>query len=108
MTTPVPVAASVTLNAVKLAGPGATVDFLIAKAQVTSVVVVTGEVTGGLVALEASHDGTNWVFYGSAKPRTGVNQPIVSNVGAFRYWRANVLSAIVGSGSVTATLMEAG
>ena len=106
MTVPVP--AVLSLTSVTLAGPGTTVDFLVAKAQVTAVVVVTDTVTGGLVALEASHDGTNWVYYGSVKPRTGVNQPIVSNVGAFRYWRASVLSAITGGGSVSATLMEAG
>ena len=104
----VPVSAVTSLASTKIAGPGDTVDFVAAKSQVTAVVVVTGTVTGGLVAMEASHDGVNWVYYGSTTPRTGVNQPIVTNVGAFRFWRANVLSPITGGGSVSATFMEAG
>lgn len=104
----VPVAAVLSLTDVRLPGPGTTVDFMTAKAQVTAVVVVNGTVTGGVVAMEASHDGTNWVYYGSTNPRTGVNQPLVTNVGAFRYWRANVLQEITGGGTVSTTFMEAG
>ena len=104
----VPVEAQASLAAVSAAGPGTTIDFTVAKANVTAMVVVIGTVTGGTVAMEASHDGVNWVYYGSVNPRTGVNQPLVTNVGAFRYWRANILVAIVGGGSVSATFMEAG
>ena len=104
----VPVEAQASLVAKSAAGPGATVDFLAAKVQVTAMVVVTGVITGGVVAMEASHDGVNWAYYGSVNPRTGVNQPLVTNVGAFRYWRANVLAEVTGGGSVTVTFMEAG
>lgn len=90
-------------------GPGSSADLLVAKARVSMTVVVNGTVTGGVVALEASQDGTNWVKVNSVGPlSTGVNRFCHLPVGAYRYFRANVVTAITGGGSVSATIMEAG
>lgn len=91
-----------------IAGPGTTVDFVVAKLNVSIVVIPVGVVTGGLVAMEASQDGTNWVSHTVIEPVQGVNRGIDNRYGAYRYWRANVLTEITGGGSVSATFMEAG
>lgn len=89
-------------------GTGATVDFTTAKRNVSVVMLPSGTITGGTVAIEASHDGTNWVqaLTMHIVLRPGNHAHDVSH-GAFRYWRANVLADITG-GTVTATFMEAG
>ncbi len=99
---------SSSLSAQSIVQDGTTVDFTTAKANVSGVMGVTGTVTGGLVVLEASHDGTVWVNVASLVPDTGINQFFSSPSGAFRYWRANITSAVVGGGTVSATFMEAG
>lgn len=92
----------------KATGAGVTIDFTDAKAKVTAVLVPSGSVTGGLVALEASQDGVNWVTVYIFDPGfTAANQFYSNTNGAFRYWRGNVTSPITGGGSVSATLMEA-
>lgn len=93
---------------VKVVGPGTTVDFLAAKAKVTMVMVLAGTVKGGLVAMEASQDNTNWVMVHVLDAGVAANQYRDNVDGAFRYWRTNVLSTITGGGSVTTTFMEAG
>ena len=95
------------LTDAKLRGAGTTVDFTTAVARVSMVVIVTGEVTDGVVAMEASQDGTNWVKVEGVAPSTGFNQYAQPARGAFRYWRAHILADITGGGSVTATFMEA-
>lgn len=90
------------------AGAGAAIDFTDAKSRVTMVLVPTGTITSGQVALEASHDNLNWVaLYIFDARRTSVQYQTATH-GAFRYYRANIIGAIVGGGSVSATLMEAG
>lgn len=86
---------------------GATVDFADARGRVTMVVIPSGTVTAGLVAMEASQDGTNWVTLAVVDPTFGVNQFHSNTAGAFRYWRGSIVSAITGGGNVSATLMEA-
>lgn len=100
--------AQTTLSAKSTVGAGTTIDFATAVSHVSMVLSKTGTVTGGLVAVEASQDGTIW------KRRHIVDvtaTPVIScdfSSGAYRYWRGNVIKAILGGGSVTATLMEAG
>jgi hypothetical protein len=100
--------ADLSLFDVTAVGPGTVVDYLTAQRDVSMVMVVTGTVTGGLVAMEASQDNTNWVTMYVFGPRTGRNDFHSSVKGAFRYWRTNVTSAITGGGSVTTTFMESG
>lgn len=89
-------------------GAGTTIDFTVAKLNVSMVIIPTGVVTGGLVAMEASQDGTNWVSHTVIEPMQDVNHGCDNRYGAYRYWRANILAEIVGGGSVSATFMEAG
>ena len=100
------IAAQVSLSA-KTSGNGATVDFLVAVRNVTMVAYTTGLVTGGLVQIEASQDGTVWVPIQAVEVGSRPRSVDLSG-GAFRYWRATVQSAIVGGGTTTATFMEAG
>jgi hypothetical protein len=96
--------ASAALTNASAVGPGPTADAL----NTSMVAVVSGDVTDGIVRLEASHDGINWVILEGIAPRSqgGINH-CMTNKGAFRYWRANIVSEIIG-GTVSATLMEAG
>lgn len=89
-------------------GTGSTVDFTTAVRTVSMVVVANGTVRGGLVNMQASHDGTNWVTVGLAHMQGGENFAVNFSGGAYRYWRASVGSAVTGGGTVTATFMEAG
>ena len=102
-----PVEATTSLSSAT-SGNGTTVDFVSAKRNVATVVVVNGTVTGGIVAVQVSHDGTNWVNRDAYLPQTGVNHALEFSGGAYRYWRASILSAVTGGGTVTATFMEAG
>ena len=89
-------------------GNGTFVTFGDAKSNVTLFVQPMGTVTGGVVDLEASHDGTNWVVIASsAALATGVNQYIALSGGAFLWFRGTVSEDVTGGGSVTATLMYA-
>lgn len=91
----------------KTNGAGTTIDFTDAKARVTMVLIPTGTITGGLVQMQASQDNTNWVVVAVLDPVIRTNQFHSSSVGAFRYWRGEIVSAVTGGGSVSATLMEA-
>jgi hypothetical protein len=99
-------AAQTTLSG-KVSGAGTTVDFTDAKSKVTMVLVPSGAITAGVIAMEASQDGTNWVTVHIFDPVIAANQFYSIENGAFRYWRANVASTVTGGGSVTATVMEA-
>jgi hypothetical protein len=88
-------------------GAGSTVDFTTAVTNVSMMLVPSVGVTAGVVSVEASHDGTNWVKLDGFDASVGFNQAHRNSGGAFRYWRANVIADVVG-GTVTATFMEAG
>lgn len=92
--------------AAKTTGAGTVVDFTTAKSQVTMVLVSKGTCTGGVVAVQASQDNSNWVTVHAFSPSTGANYHYSLRHGAFRYWRANVLADVTGGGSVDATFME--
>lgn len=93
------------LAAVSATGAGSVADFGSAKQQVTMAITAGAGVTAGAVALEVSHDATNW-FRVSPVSQTapGVTQATVQ--GAWRYGRANVTTTITG-GTISATLMGA-
>lgn len=88
-------------------GTGATVDFLAAKHRVTAIVGPKGVTTGGLVEIQGSHDGTVWAVLDTV-PLTS-SRPFASTTagGAFRYFRAVVISDVSGGGRVDVTFMEA-
>lgn len=90
-------------------GTGTTVDFLTAKRNVSVVVLPSGAITGGTVAIEVSHDNANWIpaltMHVALRPG---NHSHDFSAGAYRYWRANIIQDITGGGNVTATFMEAG
>jgi hypothetical protein len=100
--------ASGSLTTATAAGPGSTIDFTTAVSTASMILVSNGTITGGVVSVEASHDGTNWVKLDAYSPQTGFNQAFYQKGGGFRYWRANIIADIEGGGSVTATFMEAG
>jgi len=91
----------------KASGSGVTVDFTAAKRNVTMVFAPSVSTTGGVVGVEASHDGVVWVPMASFAAESGRVRSYDNTVGAYRYWRAVVVDAIRGGGSVTATFMEA-
>lgn len=99
--------AQVSLNAVST-GTGSTVDFTTAKSIVTAVLSPSKGGLGGIVSIEASQDSTVWVPMASVEPDRGVARGVEFRGVAYRYWRARVLSDVVGGGSVTVTFMEAG
>lgn len=100
-------AATNTLTAVTT-GTGVTVDFTNAKSNVTMMVRVNGVATGGVVAFQGSHDGTNWVTLASSGAfATGVNQYLSLTGGAFRWFRGLITENVAGGGNITATLMFA-
>ena len=101
----VPVSATSSLSAVKVVGPGTTVDFTSPKRNVSQVIVVSGLITGGLVAMEASQDGVNWISHTVVDVSQGINLAVDNRYGAYRYWRSNVITAVVGGGTVSTTFM---
>lgn len=99
---------SASLTSAASVGAGSTVDFTTAKSNIAMVVAVDGTVTGGVIAFEVSHDGVGWAKFIAISMNAGSNQAVGLDVGAYRYVRARIVSAITGGGSVTATFMEAG
>lgn len=96
---------STTLAAQSATGAGATVDFGSGKQDITIAVTAGAGVSAGVVALEVSHDSTNWFrTNGAALTAPGVTATTVS--GAWRYGRGNITTTITG-GTVSATLMAA-
>lgn len=97
--------AVVTLNALTAVGPGVVVDFGSAKANVSFVFTATAGVSAGAVALEVSHDNSNWFRTGTPVTLTASttgNIAISSN--AFRYARGAITTTVTG-GTVSGTLM---
>lgn len=91
---------------VSAAGAGSTVDFLTAKKTVTAVVVPSATLSQGTITVEASQDNLVWIALQTVglagMPSMAFNLEGV----AFRYWRANLVTAAVG-GTVRVTFMEA-
>lgn len=101
-------AATATLTTATAVGAGVTVDYANAKSDVTMAVIVTGTVATGVVRLEGSQDGVNWVkLADTAMLATGVNQQLTFSGGAFRWFRGNITETVTGGGTVAATLMFA-
>lgn len=88
-------------------GVGSTVDFATAKRNVSAVINPSATLTEGVVDVEVSHDGAVWVkrLTLHVSLREGVRSYDFDR-GAYRYWRANVKTAVKG-GNVTVTFMEA-
>lgn len=89
-------------------GTGTTVDFGSAKSNITMAILVTGTVSAGVVTMDVSHDGTNWVPDGTVNPATGINSMLTVSAEAWRYARARISTNITGGGSVTCTFMAGG
>lgn len=93
------------LAAVSATGAGSVADFGSAKQQITASIIAGAGVSAGVVALEVSHDATNWYRpTGSTLTAPGVTQVTVQ--GAWRYARGNVTTAITG-GVIAVTIMAA-
>lgn len=89
-------------------GNGTAVTFGSARSNVTLFIQPVGTVTGGVVDLQGSQDGVNWVKLASSSAlATGVNQYLSVTNGAFLWFRGVVSTAVTGGGSVNATLMYA-
>lgn len=103
-----PLTAGTTITAGSGTANGSTVDYGCAKANVTLVVVAGAGVSAGVVALEVSHDNTNWYRHTATVTTTapGVSQVSIAGV-AFRYCRGVIATAITG-GTVTCTIMATG
>lgn len=102
MATPIEASASLTDATT---GVGSTVDFTSPVASVSMMLIPSGEISSGVVVVEASHDGVNWVKLDGFNAAEPVNQAHRNTAGAFRYWRSNIIADIVGGGSVTTTFM---
>lgn len=94
-----------TLSAASAVSNGTVVDYGAAKNNFTLVIVASAGVTAGVVALEVSHDNTNWYRHTTTVTTSapGVSQVSMSGF-AFRYARGVITTTITG-GTVTATLM---
>lgn len=103
-----PLTAGTTLTAASGISSGTTIDYGCAKANVTLVIVASAGVSAGVVALEVSHDGTNWYRHTTASTVTapGVTQVTMTGF-AFRHCRGAITTAITG-GTVTCTIMATG
>lgn len=99
--------AQTSLSGVSSSGAGTTVDFTDARRNVTAVLTRSGTVTGGVVQVQASHDGLNWVTLYYFDPVISTNQHFSNTAGAFRYWRGVVARDLAGGGSASMTFMEA-
>lgn len=100
-------ASAVTSLSEATSGNGATVDFLTAVSRVSMIMTKSGTVTGGVAAVEVSHDGVSWrqrhTFRVKRPPVIGAD----FTEGGYRYWRVSILVSVTGGGAVTATFMEA-
>lgn len=99
--------AQTSLSGVLSVATGSTIDFSTARKSVSSICACTGTITGGVIVIEGSHNATSWVQLYQHVMVDSTNQQFNLNEGAYRYFRAKVVSAITGGGSVTVTFMEA-
>lgn len=99
--------AMTTLTAASAAGNGTTAAFGSAKQSISLVYTTTAGISAGAIALEVSHDNTN--FFRTGTPVT-LTASAVGNIAigdnAFRFARAVITTTVVG-GTVSATIMAA-
>jgi hypothetical protein len=102
------VTAVVTLNAVTTNATGTTVDAGIAQSNWSAVAVATGTPTAGVLTLQLSLDGVNWVSSGATNsiPAAGT-YGMFSTGSAARYGRVT-LTGLAGSVVLTVNMMAAG
>lgn len=86
-------------------GTGTTVDFGTGANDISMAILVSGTVTGGTVALDVSHDGTNWVMFSSLTPATNTNTKLTASNEVWRYARGRITANITGGATVTCTIM---
>lgn len=86
-------------------GTGTTVDFGSAGVNITMAILVTGTVTAGVMGIDTSQDGTNWVANGTVNLTTSTNAMLSVSSEAWRYARARVTTNITGGATATCTLM---
>ena len=96
-----------TLSAVTT-GTGTAVDFARAQNSISMAIIVSGTVTAGMLALDVSHDGTNWVQVTTTNVTTNTNNKLVASNEAWRYARGRVVTNVTGGATVTCTLMAGG
>jgi len=89
-------------------GTGTAVDFGRAQSNITMAVLVTGTVTGGVVALDVSQDAANWIQFQTNNLATNTNSKIAASSEAWRYARGRVTTNVTGGATVTCTLMSGG
>lgn len=89
-------------------GTGAVADFTRAQNDITMAILVSGTVTAGVVALDVSQDGTNWIMFSTANLTTNTNSKLTATGEAWRYARGRVTTNITGGATVTCTLMSGG
>lgn len=89
-------------------GTGTTVDFGRAQNDITMAILVTGTVTAGVVALDVSQDGTNWIMFSTGNLTTNTNSKLTATGEAWRYARGRVTTNVTGGATVTCTLMSGG
>lgn len=99
--------ATTTLSAVTT-GTGTTVDFARAQNDITMAIIVTGTVSAGVMALDVSQDGTNWIQFSTANLTTSTNTKLTATGEAWRYARGRVTTNITGGATATCTLMSGG
>lgn len=99
--------ATTTLSAVTT-GTGTTVDLTTAKNDISMAILVTGTVTAGTIALDTSHDGTNWVMSDEAILASNTNTKLSNSGEAWRYARGRVTANITGGATATCTIMSWG
>lgn len=96
----------VSLDAVSIVGAGAVVDFGSGKAHITMAVTASAGVSAGVVALEVSQDNVRWYPVTPAITLTAPGVTQSTQMGAWRYARANITTAITG-GTIRASIMAA-
>lgn len=99
--------ATTTLSAVTT-GTGTTVDFARAQNDITMAIIVTGTVSAGVMALDVSQDGTNWIQFSTSNLTTNTNVKLTATGEAWRYARGRVSTNITGGATATCTLMSGG
>lgn len=86
-------------------GTGTAADFGSAVSNISMAIIVTGTVVAGVMAMDTSHDGVNWVADGTVNLVTNTNAMLTVSDEAWRYARARVSTNITGGATATCTLM---
>ncbi len=89
-------------------GTGTSVDFGASKSNITMAILVTGTVTAGVMGMDTSQDGTNWVSDGTVNLATNTNTMLTVSAEAWRFARARVTTNITGGATATCTIMAGG